>query len=146
VVRDFWEYALQREAECKTLSLSPTDLSYFAEAESDDMRGLVWGAVDLDERAFLDVREVVVVEDGTAHREEYGYFLVVDEVEIWGYERDPSHDPACHSHGRGHQRYAAPSISFKDVVEEAWETLTKIYELGLEEDFDPMAEMYERIG
>ena len=66
------------------------------------------------------------------YREEYGYFFVVDGEEVWGFERDPSHTPAVHEHGRGHARsqgQVAP-VAFKDVVAKAWydlETLTPDY-------------------
>ena len=42
------------------------------------------------------LHEVVVVEGENVHREKYAYYLVVDDEEIGGYERDPLHDPPEH--------------------------------------------------
>ena len=93
-------------------------------------RGQIHGHITLsvspDVDAYLDVREVVVVEDGHVHREEYAYYLIVNGVELWGHERDPQHAPEdVHCHPREHSdRIPCDSISFA--------------EYGLEDDFDPI--------
>lgn len=78
--------------------------------------------------AFLSVSETVVVTDEQSiHREEYAYYLIVDQVEVWGWERDLSHDPPVHRHvGPGHAREEADPISFRAAVELAWDEVTRL--------------------
>jgi hypothetical protein len=130
---DVWTYFEQRERECESLSLVPD--GHYAETVSeevgsDGMRGRVFGRFWMmdDPPAYLAVSEVVVVtENDVIHREEYGYFLVIDGEEVRGWERDLSHDPAVHRHtGPGHDREdTAEPIAFRDAVEIAWEEITR---------------------
>ena len=125
---DVWTYFAQREKEHADLSLAPEapETMFAAEAGSRGMRGRVLGHVHLSDDAYLEVSEVVVVVDDHIHREEYAYFLVIHGVEVWGYERDLSHDPPVHRHTYGHsQRIESEPISFKDVVEMAWRELSR---------------------
>jgi hypothetical protein len=133
---DVWTYFQQRETEAEELSLAPIG-NYWrmvrAEEGSNDKRGRIFGDFALTEEVRLRVSEVVVVEDDHVHREEYAYFLVHEDDEVWGYERDLSHDPPVHRHvGPDHWREPAEPISFGDVVELAWEEVTRIYEQGPE--------------
>jgi hypothetical protein len=129
---DVWTYFEQRESECASLSLVPE--GRFAEMVreelgSDGMRGRLFGRFWLmdDPRAFLSVSELVIVTaENTIHREEYGYFLVIDGEEVSGWERDLSHDPPVHRHtGSGHVREDAEPIAFRTAVELAWEEVTR---------------------
>jgi hypothetical protein len=126
---DVWTYFAQREQEAQELSLAPeTDYSAMvgALAGSDDKRGRIFGHFILTEDAYLQVSELVVVEDDHVHREEYGYFLIIGGEEVFGFERDPTHDPPEHGHGLGHaQRREAGRTTFKAVVELAWEEVTR---------------------
>jgi len=121
---DVWTYFAQKEREFRDLSLVPDRdfAELFAEAAgSDGRRGRVFGNLNLTDNAFLAVSELVVVVGSHVRRREYGYFLVIDGIEIWGYERDLSHAPALHRHTEGHaERLEAKPISFKKVAELAW--------------------------
>jgi hypothetical protein len=65
----------------------------------------------------------VVVEGTGIHREDYAYYLIVDGGEVWGYERDPWHEPAVHRHvGADHAREEAEAVSLVWALEEAWRT------------------------
>jgi hypothetical protein len=99
----------------------------FAEERgSNGKRGRVLGHAYLAEDAYLEIHEVVVVQDSHVHREEYGYFLVIEGVEIWGYERDPTHDPPVHRHTFGHsERIDSDPVSFKEVAALAWQELSR---------------------
>jgi hypothetical protein len=102
---DVWEYFVQKEREFADLSLTADRQSsdlFAEEAGSNGQRGRIFGTLNLDSPvpAFLAVSELVVVEGNHVRREEYGYFLVIKGVEIWGYERDLSHDPPVHRHTR----------------------------------------------
>ena len=55
-----------------------------AEEGSEDKRGRIFGAFALTEEIHLHVNEVVVVEGNHVHREEYGYYLLNEGVEVWG--------------------------------------------------------------
>jgi Family of unknown function (DUF6516) len=126
---DVYEYFLTREREFRELSLVPDgDISdMFAEEEgSDGQRGTMFGRVTLDERTFLNVYESVVVVGSGIHREEYSYYLIRNGFELWGYDRDPSHDPAEHMHkGADHERHATGRVTFRQVAEKAWETVSQ---------------------
>jgi hypothetical protein len=125
---DVWTYFAQREREVKELSLVPrADFwdGVAAELGSNDQRGRIFDAYHLMEGAYISIHEVIVViDDSHIHREEYGYFLIIDGAEVWGEERDPTHDPAVHRHSRGHVREDSEPISFKDFVERAWDEVT----------------------
>jgi hypothetical protein len=125
---DIWEYFEQRRRECRELSLKEEELLCLGEEGSDGCWGQMHGALTLTDKTYLQVSEIVHVEHGHVHRVEYAYYLVHDGAEVWGRERDPSHDPAVHAHGRDHVRYDDEEhqepISFKQAVEMAWQTVT----------------------
>lgn len=130
---DVWEYFHQRERECERLSLtpSPTLPTEYRELQgSNGARGLIIARLDMTERASISVMERVVVQDDSyIHRLEYSYFLISDGVEVHGRERDPTHDPAEHGHGRDHARQPAGRVTFKEFVEEAWEIVSDLPDL-----------------
>jgi hypothetical protein len=79
----------------------------------------------LSERAFLQAYESIVVVESGIHREEYSYYLIVDGLELWGYDRDPDHEPPEHMHeGGSHVRHPAGRVEFHGVVEKAWNPLS----------------------
>lgn len=120
-----WDYFHQKEAECRNYSLAPDgpfNEMCMEEAGSEGKRGRIFGNFSLSDRAYLSVHEAIVVEGEHVHRESYGYFLVIDGAEVWGYERDLRHDPAEHAHGQDHERLPAGRVTFKEVVEVAWQT------------------------
>jgi hypothetical protein len=121
---DVWEYfeSKRREISEASLSFEDDEFLFVAEAGSGGQRGRVWGRIGFTERTFLQVSELVVVTGSGIHREEYAYYLVIDGAEVWGYERDPSHDPAVHKHDRNHKSEPCEPISFKQALELAWET------------------------
>lgn len=125
---DVYEYFISRERECREQSLAP-DTSFedmFAEEQgSDGRRGIMWGRLILTETCFLSVMEEVEVVESGVHRVAYSYYLVMNGVEVWGYDRDPSHDPEEHRHeGGSHKRLPYGRITFLEVVEKAWETVS----------------------
>src|SRR5688572_22975679 len=119
---DVFTYFGQKEQELKDLSLVPDGpfaRMCGAERGSDDKRGRIIGRAWLTDNAYIKFHEVVVVEGRHIRRVEYAYFLVVDDEEVWGYERDLSHDPAVHKHtGSDHRREECEAISFRAVVEQ----------------------------
>jgi len=131
---DVHEYFLSREQECRRLSVAPDrgfDEIFGEEEGSNGTRGIMWGRLVLSDRAYLQVGESVVVVGTGVHRESYHYYLVIGEYEVWGYDRDPDHDPPEHMHiGDGHDRHPAGRIEFHEVVEKAWETLSQEEDLA----------------
>jgi hypothetical protein len=146
VAQDFWEYAMQRRRECDELSVPHDELDFVEEDGTNGARGQIHGHVTLayspELDTYLDVKEVVVVADGHAHREEYAYYLIVNGKDLWGHERDPGHpDQPIHCHPRDHKtRYPCDPISFKAAVELAWDHVSYIAENGFELDYDPLGE------
>jgi hypothetical protein len=125
---DVWTYFDQREREATQLSLAPEgpfDRMCAEEDGSNGTRGRIFGRFVLTDGAYLQIHELVEVEGNGIHRIEYGYFLVIDGIEVWGYERDPNHEAEGlldHRHTEEHQdRIKCDPISFKEVVELAWE-------------------------
>lgn len=123
---DVYEYFESKERECRELSLVPDgefSEMFAEEAGSDGARGIVFGRLVLDDHSFLSVFESVEVQGSGIHREEYSYYLIRDGIEMWGYDRDPSHNPAEHMHrGVDHTRLSSGRVTFKEVGERAWET------------------------
>jgi hypothetical protein len=125
---DVYEYFISRERECREHSLAP-DTSFadlFSEEEgSGGKRGIMFGRLVLNERAFLSVSEEIEVVKSGVRRVSYSYYLIVDGVEVWGYDRDPSHVPSEHKHlGADHQRLPCGRVSFLEAVERAWATVS----------------------
>src|SRR6185312_13137270 len=87
-------------------SLVATDGFSMAElAGSGGRRGRIFGNLlfDLEDiTAYLRVGEIVEVRGTHAVRIEYGYFLIIDEVEWSGWECDLSHEPPVHGHIKNH--------------------------------------------
>jgi hypothetical protein len=109
------------------LGLVPDAEDPFAQLEDangrlSDTRGRMFTRLGLSERSFLQVNERVVIEDGLKHRIAYAYYLISDEAEVWGYERDPTHTPADHRHDSGHDSYPCEPVSFWWAAERSWET------------------------
>lgn len=135
---DVWTYFLQKEAEFKDrCGAAPEDATYEEELGSGGMRGKVFAKLILTDDAYLQVYESVVVRQGSIHREVYSYALIVDGAHAHGWERDPLHtDAVVHEHaGADRMRQASEPLSFKAVVEAAWEILTE-RELAPWEDED----------
>jgi hypothetical protein len=135
---DVNEYFLSREKECRRLSVHPDgsfDALFGEEAGSNGTRGMMFGRLVLSERAFLAVSESVHVVGTGIHREDYSYYLIIDGYQVWGYDRDPSHDPPEHMHvGDDHLRQPAGRVEFHEVVEKAWETLSQEEDLAATTD------------
>jgi hypothetical protein len=105
------------------MGLVPDTEAPFAELrESDGLRGRMFTRLGLSDRSFLQVNERVVIENGIKHRVSYAYYLVCDGAEVWGYERDPTHNVVEHRHDANHDRFACEAISFREAAERAWST------------------------
>jgi len=134
---DVWTYFEQKERQFKELSMVPltSATAMFAEEEgTNGRRGRVVAELMLTERSRMFVHEVVVVVGEHIRREEYAYYLVVDDEEVWGYDRDPSHSPSVHGHiGADHARQKAPRVTFKAAVQQAWNDISAL-------EFEPRGE------
>jgi hypothetical protein len=138
---DLWTYFAQRERECEEMSLVPCDdvpLQFRELAGFEWERGRMVGRLHIGERAYISMVEVVEVVDGSyIRRLEYAYFLIVDGAEFYGRERDPTHDPAEHGHGRFHEREDAGPISFVDFVEQCWAMVSDLPDEEIDDDYQP---------
>ena len=134
---DVYEYFATRERECRELSLVPDvpfDDLFAEERGSNGQRGMMWARLGLTERAYLTMLETVVVRGTGIHRERYSYYLIFDEEEVWGYDRDPKHHPEEHMHeGTSHDRKHSGPVVFKDIAEQAWERVSELEELAREQ-------------
>jgi hypothetical protein len=119
----------RRERECEEAGVVP-DGNYWnmvaEEVGGDGSRGRILGHFRFNARAYLQVHEVIVMSGMRGHRRRYAYFLVVDGEEVWGYERDPTHDPPVPRHDHNHQTYPCEPISFKEACARGWETLGEL--------------------
>jgi hypothetical protein len=127
---DVWDYFARCDQEYRQRSLQPDD-GMFAEMEgSSGTRGRIFGHLAFMPEnedvidAYLQVSEVVECHGNHCEREEYAYYLIIDGVEIFGYEKDMSHDPAVHRHSRDHERHDAEEVSFDYVARLAWEEVS----------------------
>jgi hypothetical protein len=122
---DVWDFFARREAECDEMSVDCRNVEFFEEEASGGTRGRIIGHIYFNETVYLQVHETVLVENDVPHRTDYAYFLIIDGVEFWGYERDPTHDPPVHRHTYAHgERLEANPISFKHACELAWREIS----------------------
>ena len=119
---DIWDYFIRKESEFDEMSVDGNGVKFYAEEGSNNRFGHMLGHVYLDDDVYLDVHErAEIVGRRAIHRTDYAYYLIIDGAEYWGYERDPTHNPAVHHHTYGHGT-CVPShaISFKGVCRLAW--------------------------
>jgi hypothetical protein len=132
---DIWDYFERHQRECRSLGLVESDnfpIQYFAMEGCNDMRGLILGRYDLGDRAFVGAKEIVeIVEGNYPQRVQYAYYLIVDGFEEFARERDPSHHPAVHGHGRSHRWEPAEPITFVRFVNEAWNRVSDLADESL---------------
>ncbi len=118
----------ERERECEALSLFHAEPpTYALEGGSRGRRGRIMMRLNMTERAYLAVHELVEIRADYVHRLEYAYYLILDEQEYWARDFDSIH--GYHGHTIGHARVAADRISFKAAAEEAWEIVSREEEL-----------------
>jgi Family of unknown function (DUF6516) len=131
---DVWEYFHQKEDEFDRNSVMPDRHMFEAAKGFDGKRGRVFGNLNFPlsrPTAYLRVHEIVVVRaDSYIHREKYSYFLVLDDEEIGGYERDRTHHPPVHRHcGNQHgPGQPAERISLKRALDLAWQRVSEAAE------------------
>lgn len=120
-----------RERECIEVGVEPAQSLWkmtAVEKASSPVRGRLVGHFTFPGfDAYLQVHELFeFVTEERITRLEFGYFLIVEGREVWGYERDPNHDPAEHFHdGTRHQPGGMPhpAISFKEACQRGWDHL-----------------------
>jgi hypothetical protein len=75
---------------------------------------------------FVEVHEVVEVDHGVVRPQKYSYYFVERDAERFGYDLDPTHEPAAHVHrGASHTSEPATVTTVAKVIEEAWETTSQ---------------------
>jgi hypothetical protein len=137
---DVWDYFERHKREARSLGLTESDNlpPQFVAKQDDDARGLILGRYDIGATAIIEVKEIVTIIDGNRpHRVRYSYYLVVNGVEEFARERDPSHYPAVHGHGRYHKWEPAEPISFMDFVKQAWDRVTDLADESLGDEIAP---------
>jgi hypothetical protein len=92
VLRLVDDYGLAFEPGCQMVKLRA----------DPERRGRIRGRLGFSERTFLAVSEQIEIQDGEPVKRSYSYYLVFDEIEVWGHDNDPGHDPAVHRHDREH--------------------------------------------
>ncbi len=130
---DVWEYFQAREREISECSMRICeDVHPFAEEDGNDQRGRVFCTLAFDgydeEAVYFQMHEVVIVRGSGITRPRYAYFLVIDGMEIGGYERHSSHSPPVHRHCSGkipHERSPSKAVSFKEAAAEAWKYVSE---------------------
>jgi hypothetical protein len=137
---DVWDYFERHQRECRDLGLAPSDTfppQYAEMAGSSGTHGLILARYYMGDTALIEVKEVVEIIDGThAHRVQYAYYFVVDGVEHYARERDPSHSPAVHGHGLHHVWEPADPIGFAQFVKNCWDRVSDLADTALD---DPLA-------
>lgn len=120
-----WEYFVERQTECESLSLAvDSDAARFWEREgSNGTQGRILMTAWMSDAAFLSISELVVCRASHIERLEYGYYLIIDGEEYCSWDRDSFH--GYHKHGLGHKRYPGKRITFKQVVEKCWHILSE---------------------
>jgi len=126
-VRAFFERRSSEIDECGVELLDIGQPPFAVEAGSDELRGRTWLHVGFPAHdAYLQAHETILMLSASrATRLRYSYYLVVEGLGVWGYDRDPLHDPAVHWHLEDDHdtRYACKPVSFKEAVLMAWAEL-----------------------
>lgn len=135
---DLWTYLAQREREVRSLSAHPADFEAAEEKHSGGTRGRLLGRAWFNDTSYLQMHEVVVIENSSVHRLKYAYYLCINDEEVGGYERDPSHAPDVHhmhcSERTEHERLSAGRVTFAEAVAKAWDYLSGLYDGPLTDD------------
>ncbi len=122
---DVWDYFKRREREFAEMSVDGRRVEFYEEEGSDGQRGRLIGDVYFNEDVYLAIHERIEVVGSTVERTEYAYYLIMGGAEYWGYELDPTHEPALHRHTYGHhESYEADAVSFKQVCDMAWREIS----------------------
>jgi hypothetical protein len=130
---DIWDYFEDRESDLIGASTSIDDLRFEA---VDDERGRIRGNVTLRADSYLSVYlkvfEWIECQSGRCEVVEYSYYLIINGVEHFGFDKDPGHtDMPVHGHvGRDHTRVEADDLTLAAVLELAWDELTLVEETG----------------
>ena len=125
----FFEYFERRRREFKRYSsgvLTDRELDGMFGMAADGRAALVFANVPLDDRAFVAIRERLVVSAvDLVEIIEYSYYLVdLDAGEVRGYDLDPSHTPPAHRHvGSDHRREPCGRVTLRQAIEDFWDQL-----------------------
>jgi Family of unknown function (DUF6516) len=133
---DVWEYFVQKQVEWAERSVHPDrEFPFEEEAGSNGQRGRIFCDLELTDDAYLAVQERIIVRGTGVHREMYAYSLVVDSAHLYGWAREPDHDPPVHEHeGSDRTRKPAQPIALCDCIDEAWRMASEQAEALLRED------------
>jgi hypothetical protein len=133
VVRDIWEYFLQKEQEFSRYSAVPEarhlgETMFRALPGTDDQEGVMRLNLGLQEDAYVKVFEHVVVRDKRITRVAYAYTLIIDEARVNAWDCDPRNHPEdpVHEHeGPDRVRQTGTDrISLAEVLEIAWKEIS----------------------
>lgn len=124
-------YRAQRERECAEVSAHAGTLQVVEQLDGEPKRWQLFGEAHLNDRARVQMLEVLEPSGTGIHRLKYAYYLVVDGKEVGGYERHPAEaDPVhlhCTARDSGHVPGGTPceTVSFKQAVAHAWRWLSE---------------------
>jgi hypothetical protein len=85
---------------------------------SNGTAGRIRGRLVFSDRTFLSVSEQLEMVDGEPVRRTYAYYCVLDGIDVWAHDNDPSH--GIHAHNRSHDRLPDEERSLKEIIEKAW--------------------------
>jgi hypothetical protein len=121
---EIWDFFEARDATLAARSAAWDDepYPYSAEANSKDLRGMVYGRIAVSDDSFLSVHEMIEIDGGEATRRKYAYYLMSGGAPLWGEERDPNLETAVHRQDADGTRVASEPISFEDALTRAMAT------------------------
>jgi len=95
-------------------------------------RARIDGRITINEQSYLRVSEVVETAENATVRKKASYYFVENKTERWGYDLDPSHEPAEHGHrGAEHERVEASCLTLARAIEAAWQMTSEVARDGL---------------
>lgn len=95
---------------------------------ADGAGGIIDGAIPFDDSAFMAIDEFIEIgEDGHVKIRRYSYYLIVDEVEICGYDLNPLEFPESHYHVGPHSNVeACERVTLRVAYEHFWDRYNEL--------------------
>jgi hypothetical protein len=118
---DVYEYACSLERTCREQSVAAERLD--VKPDADGKRAKVEARLALDDEVFVEVHEVIEVDQGAIQPRRYSYCLVEHGMKRWSYDLDPRHAPEAHVHREGPlEREPSGVVTLPQVLNKAWES------------------------
>lgn len=143
-VGDYWTQHVRRLESSKSVKVSarPGSEATVLEDPGNPRRGVVDARVWFDDDAYLDVWEIVEIDNsGTPSRKKYSYHLEIDDDHVDRWDYDPDYEGLEHHRNRprvagGVTHEPDQRHSLKEVLDQCWDILVEAREESEQLEWD----------